>query len=209
MLKKVILFTVVAIASITIFIYHAELFSLLQSLEKEKTEMPFFVAFILILLKTTAAPLLIPGSPLTLLAGSLFGKFFGFIISVIGNNLGAALAFLLSRYVFYDYVQKNLLNKYPKIKSYSDRLETKGLSTVIVLRLIPLFPFNVLNFLLGVTNIPFRAYLVGTFFGMIPGTFLFVYFGESLRMFSVANILLAILGLGVLIYLGKLYERRF
>lgn len=209
MLKKVTLLGIVVIISVTVFFYREEFFALLQVFEKEKMEMPFFVASMIIFLKTLAAPLGFPGAPLTLLTGSLFGKLYGTVISIIGNTLGASLAFLLSRYVFYDYVQTKLLKKYPKIKKYEERLEKRGFSTVIALRLIPLFPFNALNFLFGVTNISFKTYFIGSFIGMIPGTFMYVYFGESLRMLNPISIIMALLGLGILIYLGRFYEKRF
>ena len=60
-----------------------------------------------------------------------------------------------------------------------------------------------------ITNIKIKDYVIGSFVGMIPGTFLFVYFGESLRMLSPLNIALAILGIIVLTYLGRIYERKF
>ncbi len=171
--------------------------------------MPFLTALILIALKTVVAPLGFPGTPLTLLSGALLGNFFGTIAALIGNTLGATLAFLLSRYLLKEYFQKNLVSKYPKMRKYEERLEEKAFSTVVALRLIPLFPFNALNFLLGVSNIPVRTYALASFVGMIPGTALFVYFGESLRMLSVINIVFAVLGIATLTYLGKMYEKRF
>ncbi|MCI0566215.1 TVP38/TMEM64 family protein, partial [bacterium] len=60
-----------------------------------------------------------------------------------------------------------------------------------------------------ISNIPLKQYALGSFVGMIPGTALFVYFGESLRMFSVINIVFAVSGLIALTFLGKAYEKRF
>ena len=208
-MKKIILAFLVITISVTTFIYSEKLLEYLQVFEKQSMETPIFAACVLILLKIISATLGLPGTPLTLLAGSLFGKFFGTIIALIGNTLGATTAFLISRYVLRDYVEKNILTKYPKIKSYDEKIKDKGFSTVIALRLIPLFPFNALNFLLGVTSIPLKKYIIGSFIGMIPGTFIFVYFGESLRMISPFNVGLAILGIIVLTYLGRVFEKRF
>jgi uncharacterized membrane protein YdjX (TVP38/TMEM64 family) len=180
-----------------------------QNLEQESVTMPFVSALILIGLKAISAPLGFPGTPLTLLAGSLFGNLLGTIIALIGNTIGASLAFLLSRYVLRDYVQKKFESTNPRIKAYDQKIKEKAVTTVIALRLIPLFPFNALNFMLGITSIPFRKYFIGSFIGMIPGTFAFVYFGESLRMLSPLNIALAITGIVLLTYLGKIYEKRF
>ena len=105
----------------------------------------------------------------------------GTIISIIGNTLGASAAFFISRFFLKEYVTKNLYSKYPTIQKYEARLFSKGIITILVLRLIPLFPFNILNYLLGVTQVKARDYLIGTAVGMIPGTIAYVYFGKALR----------------------------
>jgi uncharacterized membrane protein YdjX (TVP38/TMEM64 family) len=208
-MKKVLLVIFIVALSSVIFIYREEFLLFVQNLEQESVTMPFVSALILIGLKAISAPLGFPGTPLTLLAGSLFGNLLGTIIALIGNTIGASLAFLLSRYVLRDYVQKKFESTNPRIKAYDQKIKEKAVTTVIALRLIPLFPFNALNFMLGITSIPFRKYFIGSFIGMIPGTFAFVYFGESLRMLSPLNIALAITGIVLLTYLGKIYEKRF
>jgi len=207
-MKKILLTIIVLGIAVTAYIYRAELLVSLFKLEGMRVDMPLLTAFILILLKIFSAPIAFPGTPLTLLTGSLFGNFLGTIIALIGNTLGATLAFLLSRYLLRSYVQDKIVSKHPLIKIYEKRLESYPLSTVIILRLIPLFPFNALNFLLGVTNIPFGKYVLGSFVGMIPGTFMFVYLGESFRMLSFINIILAITGIGLLTYLGMKYTKK-
>ena len=193
--------------SVTTFSYRTEILFFVRDLEHQILGSPFVTAFILIGLKGLFAVVGFPGTPLTLLSGSLLGNFFGMIVALIGNTLGATLAFLLARYILKDYVQEKFLAKYPRIKVYENKLEKNAWATIISLRLIPLFPFNALNFLLGVTNVPLRQYIVGSFVGMIPGTFLFVYFGESLRMLSPLNVSLAIVGIIVLTYAGKFYGK--
>ncbi len=208
-MKKTALAISVLTISCALFVYRAEFLQFARHLESVSQGTPLLTALILIALKTIVAPLGFPGTPLTLLSGALLGNFFGTIAALIGNTIGATLAFLLSRYLLKEYVQKNLVSKYPKMRKYEERLEEKAFSTVVVLRLIPLFPFNALNFLLGVSNIPVRTYALASFVGMIPGTALFVYFGESLRMRSIINIIFAVLGIAALTYLGKMYEKRF
>ena len=208
-MKKILIAIFVVGISLTSFVYHTEIMASLLTFEKQSMEMPVAAALILIALKTISAALGLPGTPLTLLSGSLFGKFFGTIIALVGNTLGASAAFLLSRYVFRNYVEKNILPRHPKIKEYDEKLQRKGFPTVVTLRLIPLFPFNALNFLFGVTSVPFKQYVIGSFIGMIPGTFIFVYFGQSLRMLSSYNIILAIFGIVLLTYFGRKYEKHF
>jgi len=208
-IKKIILFIVVVSFSTTLFVYKGEIFTFIEGLTLLSQQKPFLVSLILILLKTLSAPLGFPGTPLTLLSGALFGIVAGTVIALIGNTLGAILAFLLSRYIFREYIQNKILPKYPKILKYEKSLEKKAVATVVLLRLIPIFPFNGLNFLLGVTNIPLSKYAIGSFVGMIPGTFLFVYFGESLGSMSLVNVSLALLGIILLTYIGKKYEKQF
>jgi len=207
--KKILLFLLILSISSTLFVYRSEIIPLFSGLSVLSKERPLLTSVILIVAKTVSTPLGFPGTPLTLLSGSLFGKLFGTVIALIGNTMGATLAFILSRYIFRNYVQKKVLPNYPRITQYEKRFEERAFSTVFLLRLIPIFPFNGLNFLLGVTNIPIKKYVIGSFIGMIPGTALFVYFGESLGSMSLINILLALGGIVLLTYVGKKYEKRF
>ncbi len=206
--KKIILLCTVIALAIAAFAYHEKILELFRMLETQSIMNPLQVAGILILLKAVAAPLGVPGTPLTLITGSVFGVWFGTLVAIIGNTIGATLAFLLARYIFQDYGKK-VFAKYPTIEKYVNSLETKGLSTILFLRLVPLFPFNAINFLLGVTPIPLKTYVIGSFIGMLPGTFLFVYLGGSLKMLSPLNIGLSILGIIILTVIGKYYEKRY
>lgn len=169
---------------------------------------PEVSALVLIIAKILGALAFFPGTPLTLLAGATFGVFWGSIISIIGNILGATAAFFVSRYFLQKYVTKNILSKYPQISTYEKRFFSHGLETVILLRLIPLFPFNALNYLLGVTQVSTRDYVLGTAIGIIPGTIAFVYFGQSLAMLSVVHIGLSVIAIIGLIYIGKMYGKK-
>ncbi|MDD2766599.1 MAG: VTT domain-containing protein [Candidatus Moranbacteria bacterium] len=208
-MKKIILIIVVAMLSLLTFLYRIEVLSFVKNLEAQSVGNIMMTIGTLIVLKGLFAVIGFPGTPLTLLSGSLLGNLLGTITALVGNTLGATLAFLLARYTLREYVQNMLLAKYPTLKIYEERLERKPLATVIALRLIPLFPFNVLNFLFGLTSVSLKQYIVGSFFGMIPGTFLFVYFGESLRMLSPVNVLFALIGIVLLTYVGKFYEKKF
>lgn len=170
---------------------------------------PQLTALYLIIAKIIGAVLLFPGTPLTLLAGATLGVFWGSIVSIIGNSLGATLAFLISRYFLRNYVSKTIYTKYPTIQKYEARFFNRGLVTVILLRLIPLFPFNVLNYLLGVTQVKTKDYLIGTVFGIIPGTIAFVYFGKAITMLSPFHIISSIIAIAGLTYIGKYYEKKY
>lgn len=124
-MKKIILGLIVVGLSLTGFVYYSEIMESLLAFEKQSMEMPIVASFILIGLKTISAVLGLPGTPLTPLSGSLFGKFLGTIIALIGNTLGAALAFFFFHDMSFVIMWKNILPKYPKMKEYDEKLQRK------------------------------------------------------------------------------------
>lgn len=169
---------------------------------------PQLTAFYLIGAKIIGAIILFPGAPLTLLAGATMGVVWGSVVSLIGNTLGAITAFVISRYFLRDFFYEKIYLRYPTIQKYEERFFKKGVSTVIFLRLVPLFPFNVLNYSLGLTRVTLRDYSIGTFFGIIPGTIAFVYFGEAIAMLSIFHIVSSLIAIAGLMYVGKYYEKQ-
>lgn len=150
-----------------------------------------------------ASVLFIPGSPLTLAGGAIFGPLYGTLYTVIGATLGAVLAFSLSRYFKQHFLQYGEGNIAKKLEGYDEKIASHGFVTVLFLRFVPLFPFNGLNFGLGITKVSFKDYFFGTFLGIIPGTFAYVYFGDSLASLDIMKIVLAILLVGILSLSGK------
>jgi uncharacterized membrane protein YdjX (TVP38/TMEM64 family) len=132
------------------------------------------VAFILIY--NIATVLLIPGSILTLGGGVLFGLVWGSIYVLVAATLGATIAFLIGRYFTQTWV-KQQLNKYPKFAAIETAVAKEGFKIVLLTRLSPLFPFNLLNYAFGITQVSLKDYVLGSI-GMIPGTILYVYFGS-------------------------------
>lgn len=154
-----------------------------------------------------------PGSILSLTGGLAFGALFGTIYTVIGATIGASAAFWIARFMGRDFV-RTILGK--RLKEVDIKLEKHGLGIILFLRLIPLFPFNLLNFTFGLSKVKFKDFLIGTFLGIIPGTFAYVYLGSSLTDIFSINFILAILFLLVLIslrflsipYLIKKYKKK-
>jgi len=120
----------------------------------------------------------IPGSLLTLAAGAIFGLAKGTAYVFIGATLGSALAFLVARYVARQAVERRL-EGHPKFDVVDKAVASQGLKIVLLLRLSPAFPYNLLNYALGLTSVRFRDYFIASL-GMIPATFLFVYYGKAL-----------------------------
>ena len=124
--------------------------------------------------------LFIPGSALTIGSGTLFGLKTGFIVVFIGANLGALCAFLLARTLLREKVAKWAEGN-AKFRSVDRAIGRQGFKMVFLLRLSPAFPFNLLNYLLGLTTISTRAYILANLLGMLPGIFLYVYIGAVAR----------------------------
>jgi uncharacterized membrane protein YdjX (TVP38/TMEM64 family) len=130
--------------------------------------------FIAVYILATIA--LVPGSLLTLAAGALFGLARGTIYVFAGATAGASLAFLIARYLARPMVERRLSGD-DRFARLDRAVEREGGKIVLLLRLTPVIPFNLLNYGLGVTRVRFRDYLVASV-GMLPGTVLYVYSGR-------------------------------
>ncbi len=125
-----------------------------------------------------ATVLFLPGSLLTLAGGALFGPVWGTLYNLTGATLGAALAFLIARYLAADWVQTRAGGIGKRLVQ---GVEAEGWRFVAFTRLMPLFPFNLLNFALGLTRIPFLHYLVATYVCMLPGALAYTWLGYAGR----------------------------
>jgi uncharacterized membrane protein YdjX (TVP38/TMEM64 family) len=101
---------------------------------------------------------------LTLAAGAVFGALTGTVYVNIGATVGATLAFLVARYLFRDFIQTKFGTRIEKINT---ELETRGFNYLLFLRLVPLFPFFLINLGAGLTRIPLRTFFLGTMIGII------------------------------------------
>jgi len=115
----------------------------------------------------------VPGSAMTVAAGVLFGSLKGVVVVIIGATLGACLAFLIARYFARDSIARWLSGK-EKFRKLDDMTEKHGAIIVAITRLVPIFPFILLNYGFGLTKIKFWTYVLWTFVCMLPGTVLYV-----------------------------------
>jgi uncharacterized membrane protein YdjX (TVP38/TMEM64 family) len=123
-----------------------------------------------------ATVLLLPGSILTLGGGLLFGVVAGSFYVFLGATLGATCAFLIGRYLTRNWVQRQI-DQAPKFKAISQAVAQQGFKIVLLTRLSPVFPFNLLNYAYGLTTVSLRDYVLGSI-GMLPGTIMYVYIGS-------------------------------
>lgn len=127
---------------------------------------------------TVAPALFLPGLPITIVGGILFGPFWGVVYTITSATAGACVAFLISRYVARGWIERKLTS--PRWRQLDEGVEKHGWKIVAFTRLIPLFPFNLLNYAFGLTKIPFLHYAVTTFVCMLPACIAFVVFSSSL-----------------------------
>lgn len=131
---------------------------------------------------TLAAAIGIPGTVLVVLGGALFGLLWGTLWSIIGATAGAIVAFWLARYLLHDWFKRRFC-AHPRFKGVFNRLDhtmkNQALACVLAVRFAPISPFNVVNFLFGLTGISVTPYAIGTLVGIIPGTLAYTWLGVT------------------------------
>ena len=119
----------------------------------------------------------IPGSWLTLLAGFLYGPVWGLVVASPASVAGATAAFLLGRTMLRGWAERRIGSS-RRARALQAAAAREGFTLVLLLRLSPLFPFNVLNYALSLTGVRLRTYVLASFVGMLPATALYVYVGS-------------------------------
>ena len=120
----------------------------------------------------------LPGSVLTLAGGALFGPVFGTFYNLTAATIGAMISFIAARYLAHDWVEKKTGGRMKQLKQ---GVEGEGWKFVAFVRLVPLFPFNLLNYALGLTKIKFSHYSIATYVFMLPGAIAYTYLGYAGR----------------------------
>ncbi|MDU7589616.1 MAG: VTT domain-containing protein [Acidovorax sp.] len=133
---------------------------------------------VFIALYAAATVLFLPGSVITLAGGVLFGPVWGTLWSLTGATLGAALAFLIARYLGGDWIARRAG---PRLSRLNDGVAAEGWRFIAFVRLVQLFPFNLLNYALGLTRIAFLPYVLASALFMLPGALAFTWLGYAGR----------------------------
>ena len=133
---------------------------------------------VFILVYALAAVFFLPGSVLTLAGGALFGPVWGTVFNLSGAIIGATLSFLIARYVASDWVEHRTGGR---LKQLKNGVEGEGWRFVAFVRLVPLFPFNILNYALGLTRIKLSHYVIASLICMAPGGIAYTYLGYAGR----------------------------
>lgn len=184
--SKKIMLILIGLAIVALFFYFdLSRFLTLESLKANRQLLLAFytdhtllmvAAFMAIYIIQTA--LALPGAViLSLSAGAIFGPLLGTTYAVTAASIGATLSFLITRYL----LRETVLNRFgSKLEIINKELEERGINYLLFLRLVPIFPFFLINLAAGLTRLPLRTFVLGTFFGIIPGGFVFVNAGASL-----------------------------
>lgn len=170
------LLSAVVVAILVFLPWQSAFYEFLESIHDMGAMAPLLFGAVYVL----AVVLFVPGSILTMGAGFVFGIVEGTITVSIASTLGAAAAFLLGRTIARPWIEE-IANRNPKFRAFDEAIKQKGFRIVLLLRLSPVFPFNLLNYSLGLTSVSFRDYVLASWIGMLPGALLYIYIGSTLK----------------------------
>jgi len=215
---KIMIGVAIAVAIGTFFYFDLGRFLSLNSLKEHRDQLLAFteanyvaavVLFIAVYIAVTGLSL--PGAViLTLAGGFLFGSVAATLFVNVGATTGATLAFLAARYLLRDWVEQKFGNTLGPIQAGFSK---NAFNYLMTLRLIPLFPFFLVNMVSGLTRVSLGTYVTATALGIIPGSFVFAYAGRqlgsinSLQEIASPNVLLAFTLLGLLALVPVLYKK--
>lgn len=208
---KLFLLIILLAAIIIISVKYRDQFNLMDIRTWLEQYQPW-TPIIFIALYVLATIFFLPGSVLTIAGGLLFGAWWGTLYNIIGATIGATIAFIIARYIASDWVRAKG-GKY--LNKILDGVEQEGWHFIAFVRLVPLFPFNLLNYLLGLTKIGVVPYIIASFIFMLPGTFAYTYAGSlgesfvnSSGMALIGKVLIGI-GLIVLVTVLPIFIKRY
>lgn len=182
----------------------------IESIQARLEQLGLFAPVAFIVLYSIGTVLFLPGSVMTLAGGALFGPWAGTLYNLAGATLGATLAFLISRYLGSNWVRQKAGGMLQKLLN---GVESEGWRFVAFVRLVPLFPFNLLNYALGLTRIRLLPYMLTTWVCMIPGGFAYTWLGHAGSEAAAGsentlqNILVAIALLAIVIYIPRVLKK--
>ena len=177
--KKILklLMSAVIIVGMILIAKYFDLQQLFRDILTWISNLGFLGMFMFISIYIAACVLLLPGVILTLGAGVIFGVVKGSILVSVGSTLGATCAFLVGRYLARDWVGAKIVGN-KKFKAIDEAVGREGWKIVLLTRLSPIFPFNLLNYAFGLTKVSLKHYFFASWLGMFPGTVMYVYIGS-------------------------------
>ncbi|MCC5809039.1 MAG: TVP38/TMEM64 family protein [Ectothiorhodospiraceae bacterium] len=147
-----------------------------QLLQQRLDDLGMFAPLVFMAAYAVATVAFLPGLIFTIAGGVLFGPVFGTFYSLTGATIGATLAFLVARYLASDWVAARTAGRLDRLIT---GVEREGWRFVAFTRLVPVFPFNLLNYALGLTKIPLLHYVLASYICMLPGAFAYTWIGHA------------------------------
>ena len=195
-MKKIALIGLVALGVSAFFMFDLNQLLTLENIKASQAQFeqwrntsPIFVSLAFLIIYTIVTALSMPGAAImTLAAGALFGIIWGTIIVSFASTFGATLAFLASRYLFRDFIQQRFGNQ---LQSINNGIQRDGNFYLFTLRLVPVFPFFLINLLMGLTLIPAKSFYWVSQVGMLVGTIIYVNAGTQLSQIENLNSILS------------------
>jgi uncharacterized membrane protein YdjX (TVP38/TMEM64 family) len=157
-----------------------------QQLQVWLETMGVFAPIIYIFFYTAATLLVLPSTPLNLTGGAIFGILWGTLWTTIAALVAAIAAFAFTRTVGREWVTQRLAGRWNAVDA---EIRQGGLFYMFAIRLLPIIPYGIVNFVAGLTSIKFKDYLIGTILGTVPGVLPFVMMGAGITQLSQGNIL--------------------
>ena len=173
---RVLLFVLIVIGLSTAFFYRESASS--EMVAQGISRLGEMGPLVFIGMYAVATVFFLPGSVMTLAGGAIFGPVWGVFYSLAGATIGATIAFMISRYLAADWVEQKANARVRRLKR---GVEAEGWRFIAFVRLVPLLPFNVLNYALGLTRTRISHYILATFFAMAPGAVAYTYVGFAGR----------------------------
>jgi uncharacterized membrane protein YdjX (TVP38/TMEM64 family) len=201
--SKVILCTILAALVLAFFVFDLRQYVALEFFHSRRDAIMSYVAAAPLLtsalffgIYVAVTGLSVPGAfVLTIIAGALFGLVWGTVLVSFASSIGATLAFLTSRVLLRDWVQRKLSGRLAAINT---GVEKEGAYYLFALRLAPVFPFFVINLAMGLTPMRVRTFYWVSQLGMLPGTIVYIYAGTQLRQFELSwQLAFALILLGI------------
>ncbi len=175
-MRRVLLLLLLAAGALTLFLLYREH---LPGAAAWLQERGLAGALLVAAVYAVATVLMVPGSAITLGVGLVYGPWWGMLLVSPASVLGATLAFLLGRGLLRRRLEERLAGN-RRFAALDRAIAARGPSILLLARLSPVLPFVLLNYAFGLTRIQLRHYVLASWLGMLPGTFLYVYLGSTL-----------------------------
>ncbi|MDR2182543.1 MAG: TVP38/TMEM64 family protein [Clostridiales bacterium] len=204
---------VIAVAYITDVIrflnpqYENSLIVLMEQWQADLGGLVFLLYLGYIVLYVIAAVFMLPALIFTIAAGMVFGPVFGAILALLGATVGAAAAFIVARFVARDSIE-NRFGSSALFKKIDDGIKQNGVSFLILTRLVPIFPYNVQNYIYGLTPIKFGTFVIVSLITMAPGAFIYAFMAGIIVHEGISfQLLLYFAGAGIILFLVSLIPK--